>query len=266
MNFNLKLPSKKNKKDHENFFIENNFSEFIKLSKTKNQKINELEMKNSFKPELNDLFRLYEFVKLNNRTTILEFGSGWSSLVFAYALDQLKKTKLKKAKSLRRNNLFELFVIENEKKYLNKIKKKFNQKKYKNIKSNVNFHFANVKMINYNGNIATEYDRLPLCNPDFIYIDGPGQFNVKGNVNGISTNHYDMMPMICDILKIEYFLIPGTIILVDGRSANAFFLRDNYKRKWSYFHDRPNDQHIFCLKDKPLGHVNERLLEFYKSN
>jgi len=73
MNFNLKLPSKKNKKDLENFFIENNFSEFIKLSKTKNQKINELEMKNSFKPELNDLFRLYEFVKLNNRTTILEF-------------------------------------------------------------------------------------------------------------------------------------------------------------------------------------------------
>ena len=265
MNFNLKLPPERSKQEIEDFFNKKNFSEFIKHSQDRDQKINELEMKKPFKPELKDLFRLYQFVKLNNRTTILEFGSGWSSLIFAHALKELKETKSKDTKSLRRNNLFELFVLENEKKFLNITKKKFEQTKYKNLKSIVRFHFSNVKMISYKGFIATEYDKLPLCNPDFIYLDAPGQFKVKGNVNGISTNHYDMMPMACDLLKIEYFLIPGVIIVVDGRSANAAFLRDNFKRKWEYIHDKKNDQHIFCLKEKSLGSVNDKLIRFYNS-
>ena len=29
--------------------------------------------------------------------------------------------------------------------------------------------------------------------------------------------------MSCDILKFEYHLIPGTIILVDGRTSNGLF-------------------------------------------
>ena len=37
--------------------------------------------------------------------------------------------------------------------------------------------------------------------------------------------------MSCDILMIENFLMPGTIIVVDGRGANAEFLRKNFKRK-----------------------------------
>ena len=37
-----------------------------------------------------------------------------------------------------------------------------------------------------------------------------------------------MMPMICDILKIENFLTPGTLIVSDGRAANIKFLRDNF--------------------------------------
>ena len=265
MNFNLKLPPERNIKEIEDFFYKKNFKEFIKLSNDRDQRINELEMKKSFKPELKDLFRLYQFVKLNNRTTILEFGSGWSSLIFAHALKELKETKSKDTKSLRRNNLFKLFVLENEKKFLNITKKKFEQPKYKNLKSTVHFHFSNVKMISYKGFIATEYDKLPLCNPDFIYLDAPGQFKVKGNVNGISTNHYDMMPMACDLLKIEYFLIPGVIIVVDGRSANAAFLRDNFKRKWEYIYDKKNDQHIFFLKEKSLGSINDKLIKFYNS-
>ena len=82
----------------------------------------------------------------------------------------------------------------------------------------------------FNNKICTQYRKLPLCNPDFIYLDGPSQFSVKKNINGISTRHKDMMPMVCDILKLEYFYTPGTIIVCDGRGANANFLRDNLKR------------------------------------
>ena len=111
--------------------------------------------------------------------------------------------------------------------------------------------------------ICTHFIKLPTCNPDFIYLDGPGLFNVKGNINGISTRHKDMMPMASDVLKFEYFYTPGTIIVVDGRASNANFLKDNFKRNWKYLNDKKNDQHIFYLVDPVLGKHNKSQLEFY---
>ena len=108
-------------------------------------------------------------------------------------------------------------------------------------------------MTTFNDRICTQYKNLPLCNPDFIYLDGPDQPGVKKDINGISTRHKDMMAMVCDILKFEYFYTPGSIIVVDGRSANAKFLKDNFKRKWKYIDDKKNDQHIFYLVDPVLG-------------
>ena len=65
-------------------------------------------------------------------------------------------------------------------------------------------------------------------NPDFIYLDGPDQFKIKGKINNFNLNHEDFMPMVSDLLKIE-FLKPGTILVVDGRSANVQFLRSFLK-------------------------------------
>ena len=45
-------------------------------------------------PELDDLYNLYQYVKINKRTTILEFGSGWSTLIFSLALNELSKSFL----------------------------------------------------------------------------------------------------------------------------------------------------------------------------
>ena len=77
---------------------------------------NKLSSKKTFSPELKDLYRLYKFIILNNRTTIMEFGSGWSSLIFNLALNDLKKNLKKKTST--KKNLFELFILENNKKYL----------------------------------------------------------------------------------------------------------------------------------------------------
>ena len=76
-----------------------------------------------FQPDLNDLYRLYQFIILNKRTTILEFGSGWSSLIMAHALNNNMKKYKDKVKNLRRGNPFEIFIIENQKKYLKLTKK-----------------------------------------------------------------------------------------------------------------------------------------------
>ena len=248
------------------FFEKKNLNELINLSKQRDPKVNEMMINSPYKPELNDLYRLYQFVFLNKRTTILEFGSGYSSLIFSLALNDLNKLYKNKLKNLRRNNPFELFILENDKKFLNITKKrieKFSKKLNLNIK--INYHFSDVIMSLYENKISTSYKRLPLCNPDFIYLDGPDQFNIKGEVNNFSTRHKDLMQMANDILKIEYFLTPGTIIIIDGRGANAQFLRDYLKRNWLYKFNYSNDQHIFYLNETLLGKYNKLQLEFYKS-
>ena len=267
---NIKIPKEKNQKNMEDFFIKRNLKSIVELAreKTKPMQINnKMGGDKAYLPTLKDLYRLYQFVLLNKRTTVFEFGSGWSTLIFSLALKELRDKFSKEVKRLRRNNPFELFVLENEKKYLsisrNRVQK-FN--KSLNIKNPIksNYHFSDVEMTLFNGKICTQYKKLPLCNPDFIYLDGPNQFNVKKDINGISTRHKDMMPMVCDILKFEYFYTPGTIIVCDGRGSNAKFLKDNFKRKWKYVDDQKNEQHIFWLDDPILGKHNKAQLKFYR--
>ncbi len=264
----LQIPRQRSSKYIENFFKKKKLYNFIKLKRKINQNLNNTIQKNLLKPDLKDLYRLYEYVVLNKRTTILEFGSGWSSLMLNIALKDLKKKYNQKIKKLRRHNPFELFILENEKKYLNISKKRIlkYEKKLGNPKIKTNFFFSEVNMVLYKEKIATEYKKIPLCNPDLIYIDGPGQHKAKKDINGINTVHKDLMPMMCDVLKFEYFFIPGTIIILDGRAANAKFLKDHFKRKWRYIRDIKNDQHVFLLKDPILGKYNKLQIEFYNKN
>ena len=213
------------------------------------------------------LYNLYNYLKLNKRLIILEFGSGWSSLIFIIALNELYKQNIKLVTKLKINKPFELYILENSRKYLNisrkRIQKYFKNSKIKNF-CKIHYLYSEVYMSKFKNKIVTEYKKLPLCNPDFIYLDGPDQFNVKGEINGFSTRHKNLMPMVSDLLKIEYYLIPGTIILVDGRAANARFLKDHFVRNWKYKYNKNSDFHTFVLSEKPLGKLNSKLLKFYK--
>ena len=44
-----------------------------------------------YEPDLRDLYRLYNLITLNKRTTIVEFGTGWSTLVMITALNENKR-------------------------------------------------------------------------------------------------------------------------------------------------------------------------------
>lgn len=260
-----KIPKNVSLKKIVNFFDKIGLNYVVKESLKNN--IKEDTFNNTpYKPDLYDLYRLYNLIFLNKRTTIVEFGTGWSTLVMIMALNKNKEFFENDVKKLRKNNPFEIFILENNKKYLNISKKRIN-KFFKNnsIKNKIKIHwiYTDAKMTTYNGHICTQYSKLPLCNPDFIYSDGPAQYGVKGNINNFSTNHKDIVPLGADLLMIEYFLIPGTMILVDGRTANAKFLKDNFKRKWLYKRDFKYDQHIFYLNDASLGVLNDKILKFY---
>ena len=139
----IKIPQKKPLKEIEFFFKKIGLVEIIKESHKKSRESFKLKQKKTFGPQLVELYRLYQFVKLNKRTTILEFGSGWSSLIFNISLSHLKKKYSNKISSLRRNNPFELFILENQKKYLNISKKRI--KKYNasnNLQKEMKIHYC----------------------------------------------------------------------------------------------------------------------------
>lgn len=259
----MKIPKKTNQKDIQNFFIKIGLGRLINLSNSNNKKfIDERRQKNPQPPDLNDLYYLYQFIILNKRTTVLEFGCGYSSLIMHFALKENER-KYGPIKPFERCEFpYHLFSVDNQKKYIKIAKSRI--LKYSVKKPKVNFFYSKAKMVLFNSNFAVEYCKLPKVNPDFIYLDAPNQWGAQGDVNNFNTAHPDMMPMSCDIIKFENYLTPGTIIVADGRVANSLFLKNNFKRNWIFKIDRERDQCYFYLNDPYLGTHNKKQLEFYK--
>ena len=88
--YNCKKPINKNKKFIENFFIKKGLKTLVGLSKKEKLPVNQMVSNEPYIPELDDLYNLYQYILINKRTTILEFGSGWSTLIFSLALTELK--------------------------------------------------------------------------------------------------------------------------------------------------------------------------------
>lgn len=213
-------------------------------------------IKEAYPPELDDLIRLHYLIILRKVTTILEFGIGKSTIIFNDALTKNKKKYEHFVNiNLRRESKFECHTVDNQLKWIKKIRSNNNL-------INVKYHYTEVEMGTFNDRACTFYKKLPNVCPDFIYLDGPDQFSVKGSIRGVSTNHQDRLPMSGDILMLEHFLLPGTLIVVDGRTANARFLKTNLQRDWIYCHDKNADQHYFELIEDPLGVYNKKQIDF----
>ena len=207
-------------------------------------------------PELDDLLRLHFLVTSRKVTTILEFGVGHSTAVFDHALSiNREKHEAYCLKHLRRENLFECFSVDSSKEWIDhtKINGDF---------PNIKFHYSPCTMGTFESKVCTYYDNLPNVTPDLIYIDAPDQYNIVGEIRGISTRSESRLPMSADILSIEHFLHPGTLIIIDGRTGNSRFLKANFQKDWTHYYSTEYDQHFFELKEEPLGPYDKKRLEF----
>lgn len=210
-----------------------------------------------YAPRPTDLARLHSLIRSRRATCVLEFGCGYSSALIADALDRNARD-FGDLTHFRRSKPFLLHSIDEDSHWIEIARSRIPEQQ----KLRCSFHQSEVRMTTFNGRICSEYSELPNCSPDLVYLDGPSQFAPKNQICGISTGHPDRVPMACDILKIEHFLLPGCLILVDGRTANARFLKANLQRSWSYWHDEVGDVHFFELIEKPLGQLNEMHLDF----
>ena len=210
--------------------------------------------------ELDDLSRIHYIACSRKVTTILEFGMGVSTIILGDVLSQNKKKYYDfTSKNLRRGNLYECHSIDNYQYWLDHTKE--NIPEHFLVEGFVNLHLSKLIMSEFSGRFCTYYDPIINICPDLIYLDGPDQFSSLGEIRGFSTRHQDSMPMAADIVAFEHFLQPGTLIIIDGRTANARFLECNFQRNWAHLYVKDWDQHFFELQELPLGVYNERMIK-----
>tara|TARA_A100001015_G_C14818328_1_gene643655 strand:- start:101 stop:925 length:825 start_codon:yes stop_codon:yes gene_type:complete len=232
----------------------------------------------NYLPNLIDLYRLHSIITKNKRIKVLEFGSGISTAIIADALHINKKKYEKKIFKINSNltnkdhineslpylkknyfkysNPFDVISFDDNKYYINETKKILKNLKIKNFK----LKYSKGVITKFNNHYSFEYDNNEIINADLIYIDGPGVENIFKKKYTTEIN-----PVSSDVLKIEYFLYPGTLIVVDGMPQNVLFLKDNLKRNWTVVENKKLNQTVFYLKEKPLGAINKSQLKFYSS-
>lgn len=68
--------------------------------------------------------------------------------------------------------------------------------------------------------------------------------------------------MAADLLRMEPWLLPGTAILADGRTANVRFLLAHLYRNWVAACSTGGDITALELQEAPLGEINRVTLNY----
>ena len=226
-------------------------------------KLNLESNRDAYQPEIDDLYFLYQTIREKSITSILEFGSGWSTYVLAIALkENYDAFGISHSASIRHPNSFQLLTIDASKNWQSVALARLDE----TLKAFVTAIASSPELIEINGVICHRYLNVPNFTPDFIYLDGPDHNQVTGEINGFSYNDNFTTPMSADILAIEPFLWPETLIVTDGRTANARFLSSRLKRNWQYLHDPFGDRAIFRLEETAFGTISEDHILLRKAN
>jgi hypothetical protein len=207
-----------------------------------------------FAPEVDDLLRLHKLIRSRKPFTVLEFGTGYSTVMIADALkkNQTEWDALPNKPKIRNRFMFQLFSVDASKRWLDKTKETFP----KHLVDLVHFWHSEVEIGTFNGQLCHYYKNIPDVVPEFIYLDGPDPQDVKGNINGLSFGCEERTVMSGDLLLMESTFLPGMFILIDGRTNNARFLERNFSRKYKMKWNRKGDTTTFELVEDRLGRNN----------
>ena len=207
-----------------------------------------------FPPETDDLVLLHRLIRNRKPFTILEFGLGYSTIIMADALEKNQKEweSLPYKPEIRNRFMFQLFSLDASNEWIESTKRRFPE----HLFDRVHFQQSDVEIGKFNGQLCHYYESLPDIVPDFIYLDGPSAKDVKGVMNGLSFKCEERTVMSGDLLLMESTFLPGTFIIVDGRTNNARFLERHFSRKYEIKWDREADVTTFELLEDRLGKYN----------
>ena len=121
------------------------------------------------------------------------------------------------------------------------------------LESHVRLYSSVVIAGEFENRLCHYYENLPDVVPDFLYIDGPDPATVQGDVRGQTWRNASRVVMSADLLSLETTLMPGALVLIDGRTANARFLAAHLYRNWATYQNPSTDVSVMELQEKPLG-------------
>jgi hypothetical protein len=205
-------------------------------------------------PDIGDLVRIHKMVRERHAFTVLEFGVGYSTLAIAHALQKNEEDwrALPEAPAIRNRFPFQLFSVDASEKWLATAESRIPD----SLRSRIHLKHSGVHIGTFEGRLCHFYDRIPDVVPDFIYLDGPSPKDVQGEINGMSFGCDERTVMSGDLLLMEPTMLPGTLILVDGRTNNARFMQHNFQRNWKVERDPQADITTFELIEERLGRYN----------
>jgi hypothetical protein len=208
------------------------------------------EGKPALPPQTADLERLHKLIVDNFCVTVLEFGCGYSTFVIADALriNRARWEALENKPEVRNSQMFKCRSVDTNTRWIQAVSSGLN-----NDISGVQHSDCSAIMLDRQ--MCHCYTKTFNIVPDFIYIDGPDPKQIT-NDNGFWSNCPERTPMSADLLMMEPTLIPGTIVLIDGRTNNARFLKRNLKRLWSFEPNAEEDYTLMRLEEPRLGKIN----------
>jgi hypothetical protein len=214
-----------------------------------------------FPPQADDLARLHRLIRERKCFTVLEFGVGYSTSIIADALEKNEQDfhALHPRPAVRNHHLFQLFCVDASQDWLHMVSRDFPH----HLKCRTHFHHSEVHIGTFQDRLCHYYDALPDIVPDFIYLDGPSAKDVQGSLTGLSFQCEERTVMSADLLRMESVFLPGTFILVDGRTNNARFLERNFQREFLVKHDPESDITTFELTEARLGKYNVLGSDFF---
>ena len=211
--------------------------------------------------DVQDLTNLHKNILERKVFTVLEFGVGYSTIIMADALLKHKKlyNNIEKKPHIRCSNMFEIHCVDSNEYWIKELKKKIEN--FPSIAGMINIIYSPVSIGKYNDRICHYYNKLPNIVPHLIYLDAPGSHDVGGEIKNINFNkNCDRTVMSGDLLFLEPTFLPGMKIIVDGRTNNAQFLKNNFQR--NYIENCKDDITTFELLEKPLGEYNKNMLDY----
>jgi hypothetical protein len=205
-------------------------------------------------PELDDLARLHRLIRDLKSFTVLEFGIGYSTVVIADALQKNEKEweALDNPPEVRNRFMFEVFCVDASEGWIDHWRETIPDE----FTDRIHIKYSPVEIDEYNHRICHTYTDLPDIVPDFVYLDAPHPKQVSGEIYGLSFDCDERTVISADLLHMEPTLLPGTVILVDGRTNNARFLKRNFQRSFEVKEDKEADVTIFKLTEDRLGKYN----------
>jgi hypothetical protein len=178
----------------------------------------------TYPPDFSDLWFLYQTVRKRAPRTILEFGSGASTVVLAQALHDNTAASP--------GEPGHLYSIDDQRRWADVTTSTIPP----HLRELCEVRHIPTVEIDFDGVPCFRHAQLPDVIPDMIYLDGP-TFSRQRNIA-------------VDILDIERDLLPDTLLIIDGRGANTEFLKTHLSRP---FHLRYRGWY-----DNTVGTLNSR--------